>query len=136
MGAVFFAALAAVAFLSALAALEVLIAGLTDNTGLSRRRATAWMTGAVMVAAVPPMLNMRVFVPWDLTFGSGMQTLGALVAAVTFGWALNRGAALRELAGEGAEGSARLLYLWVRWVIPGAILAVGAWWVASQVGAA
>lgn len=136
LGAVFFTALAAVAFLSAVAAMEVLVAGLVDNTRLSRRRATLAMTVVVLVAAVPPMLNMRVFVPWDLTFGSGMQTLGALTAAVTFGWALDRGAALRQLAGEGAEPAVRVLYLWVRWVVPGAILAVGVWWALSRLGAA
>lgn len=134
LGAVFFGALAGVAFLSAIAALEVLVAGLTDNTGLSRKAATLWMTGIVLALAVPPMLNMRVFVPWDLTFGSGMQTLGALVAAVTFGWALDRGAALGELAREGSGPAVAFLHVWIRWVVPGAILAVGAWWAASQLG--
>ena len=149
VGTLFFGALAAVAFLSAVAALEVLVAGLTDNTRLTRRQATRWMTAGVLLVAVPPMLSMQVFVPWDLTFGSGMQTLGALVAALTFGWALDRGAALRALvagpervggrsgdveavAGDGRR--IRLLYLWIRWVIPGVILAVGVWWVLSRLG--
>ena len=46
-----------------------------------------WLVAAVVfVLAIPPMINNAIFVPWDLTFGSGMQTLGALVAAVTVGW--------------------------------------------------
>ncbi|NIP83360.1 MAG: hypothetical protein GWM90_30685, partial [Gemmatimonadetes bacterium] len=101
--------------------------GLVDNTRLSRRWATWIVTGSIFVMAIPPMLNMRIFVPWDLTFGSGFQSFGALVAALTVGWALDRGAALKELA-HGSEGQTRLLYLWVRWVIPGVILAVGVWW--------
>ena len=72
--------------------------------------------------SLPPTINLRVFVPWDLTFGSGMQTLGALVAAVTVGWCLARADAVKEL------GSV-LLYRWVRYVIPGAMLMVGVWWV-------
>ena len=43
----------------------------------------------------------RIFVPWDLTFGSGMQTLGSLVAVLTVGWCITRSAALRELGARG-----------------------------------
>lgn len=131
-GLVFFVALGGAAFLSAIAALEVLVAGLVDNLQLSRRRATWIMTGAVFVLAVPPMLNMRVFVPWDLTFGAGMQTLGALTAAVTFGWALDRGTALAQLGGDPPGRLSHFLRMWIRFVIPGAMLAVGAWWVLTD----
>jgi len=132
VAAVFFVALGGAAFLSAVAAFEVLVAGLTDNTRASRPRAVAWTAGAVLLLAIPPMVNMKIFVPWDLTFGSGMQTLGALVAAVTFGWSLDRGTALRELASGSPRALHRALHLWIRFVVPGAILAVGAWWVATS----
>ena len=108
----------------------LLVAGLTDNVGISRRRAVWWMAGVVLVLSVPPMLNLGVFVPWDLTFGSGMQTLGALFAVVAVGWCLSRGSAIGELAGEAPWG--RALYLWIRWVIPAAILAVGVWWALTE----
>ena len=60
----------------------MLVAGVVDNVGMTRKRAVGLVSIGVLLAALPPMLNMRVFVPWDLTFGSGMQTLGALLAAV------------------------------------------------------
>lgn len=132
-GALFFLALAAAAYLSAVAAFEVLVAGLTDNTTLSRRRAVWTVVAAVLLLSIPPMVNMRVFVPWDLTFGSGMQTLGALVAAVTVGWAMSRAALLQQLAGPRASVRDRLLIGWIRWVVPAAILAVGAWWLLADV---
>jgi NSS family neurotransmitter:Na+ symporter len=145
-GTLFFLALGAAAYLSAVAAFEVLIAGLTDNTALGRRRATYTVAGLVFVLALPPMINMRIFVPWDLTFGSGFQTMGALVAVVTVGWALKRGAVLREMAGAGVtagmedggppNGNRRLLlllYYWIKFVIPAAVLAVGAWWALTEV---
>ncbi len=129
-GLLFFLGLAGAALLSDIAAFEVLVAGLTDNVGISRRRAVWWMAGVVLVLSVPPMLNLGVFVPWDLTFGSGMQTLGALFAVVAVGWCLSRGSAIGELAGEAPWG--RALYLWIRWVIPAAILAVGVWWALTE----
>ena len=88
------------------------------------------MAGIVLLLALLPMVSMEVFVPWDLTFGSGMQTLGALVSALTVGWAFRRADAIRQLAGEARWG--RVLYLWVRWVIPVAILLVGAWWLLTD----
>ncbi|MDH3735292.1 MAG: sodium-dependent transporter, partial [Gemmatimonadota bacterium] len=129
-GLLFFLALGGGALLSDIAAFEVVVTGLTDNTGLSRRRAIWLMAAAVFALSVLPMVSMRVFVPWDLTFGSGMQTLGALVAALTVGWAFKRGDAIRELAGDARWGPA--LYLWVRWVIPAAILLVGVWWLLTD----
>lgn len=136
-GTVFFVSLAGAAFLSGVAAFEVLVAGLTDNTPLSRRGATWTMAGMVFILAIPPMINMQIFVPWDLAFGSGAQTAGVLVAVLAVGWGMKRSAVLQEWAPH-AEGDpptrmSILLYHWVRWVIPGAILAVGAWWFLTEV---
>ena len=124
-GACFYVGLAGVTFLSVAGALEVLIAGLTDNTRLSRPAAVLTTALSVLILAVPPMVNLDIFVPWDLTFGSGMQTFGAFCAAVTVGWALERSQAVRDLGHP-------VLYLWLRWVIPVAVLGVGAWWVGSE----
>lgn len=132
VGALFFLALGGAAFLSAVAAFEVLVGGVVDNTRLGRTPAAWSVAAGVFLLSLPPMVNMGVFVPWDLTFGSGFQTFGALAAALTVGWALDRGAALRQLA-VGAGWQSRLLYQWIRWVIPGAILAVGIWWVLTDV---
>ncbi|NNF04053.1 MAG: sodium-dependent transporter [Rhodothermales bacterium] len=126
-GLLFFTGLAGAAWLSDIAAFEVLIAGLTDNTGLSRRQAVIGCAATVFVLAIPSMINMRIFVPWDLAFGSGMQTIGALIAALTVGWALGRGRALRQ------AGASALLLFWVRFVVPSAILLVGIWWMLTDV---
>lgn len=136
-GTLFFVALAGAAFLSAVAAFEVLIAGLTDNTRMNRRTATWVVAGVVFCLALPPMINMRVFVPWDLTFGSGAQTAGVLAAVLAVGWGMKRTTAIQGLVADAATrtGTAwpHLLYFWIRWVIPGAILAVGAWWLLTDV---
>ncbi|MFT5435224.1 MAG: NSS family neurotransmitter:Na+ symporter, partial [Myxococcota bacterium] len=131
-GLLFFCGLGAAALLSDVAAFEVLVAGLTDSSGLSRRRAVQALAVVVFLLAIPPMINMRVFVPWDLTFGSGMQTLGALAVVVTVGWSLSRAASLEALGlASGETNGAALLYLWIRWVVPIAVGSVGVWWVVS-----
>ena len=132
-GILFFLALFGAAYLSAVAAFEVLVAGVTDNTSIGRVQSSWMLAAGVLVLAVPPMINMRIFVPWDLTFGSGFQTVGALVAALTVGWCLDRGKALEELARGSTVILPGVLYLWIRWVIPGAILAVGGWWLFEEV---
>jgi NSS family neurotransmitter:Na+ symporter len=119
------------ALLSVIAALEVVIAGLTDNTRLGRTAAALLVAAVVMVLALPTMINLDIFVRWDLTFGSGMQTLGALLAVLAFGWSLDRAAALRQLAVNG--DAPRMLYLWIRFVVPGCILLVGVWWLLTEV---
>lgn len=129
----FFAGLFGAGYLSDVAAFEVLIAGLTDNTRLSRTRAVWLMAGVVFLVSLVPMLNMRIFTRWDLTFGSGMQTFGALCAALAAGWAMRRGALLEQLGGEAVRGWRRLVPFWLRFVVPGAILAVGAWWLLTDV---
>lgn len=136
-GALFFLGLFGAAYLSVLAAFEVLVAGLTDNTRLSRRAAVWTMAGAVFLLALPPMVSLEVFVPWDLTFGSGFQTVGALLAVLAVGWGMSRAAGLRELesgpAGREAGFWIVLLHAWLRYVVPLAILLVGLWWLAGDV---
>lgn len=132
-GLLFFTGLAAAALLSGIAAYEVLVAGLTDTLGWSRPKAVWVVYGAAVALAVPPMLNLAIFVPWDLTFGSGGQTFGMLVAVLTVGWSMQRASVLREIARTQPSTFDRLLVHWLRWVVPTAILAVAAWWMLVDV---
>ncbi|HVT39124.1 MAG TPA: hypothetical protein VHE78_08760, partial [Gemmatimonadaceae bacterium] len=111
----------------------VLVAGLTDNTRLRRRRAVWIMSAACFALAIPPSINNAIFVPWDLTFGSGMQTLGSLLAVLTIGWCVKRSAALRELSRDAEHPVAPWLFYWIRFGIPAVILMVGVYWLLSEV---
>ena len=132
-GLLFFAGLFGAGYLSDVAAFEVLVAGLTDNTGLTRTRAVWLMAAAVFLIAIPPTLNNAIFIPWDLTFGSGMQTLGALLAVLTVGWCMHRSTALEALSARGSRPVPTWLYHWIRFGIPVGILTVGIWWLLSSV---
>jgi SNF family Na+-dependent transporter len=83
------------------------------------------------------MVNLRIFVAWDLTFGSGMQALGSLLAVLAAGWWLDRTALLRELGGDAPPRPAiLLLYAWIRYVVPLLVGGVGLWWLLSEALAA
>ncbi len=66
-----------------------------------------------------------------MTFGSGMQTLGALLTVITAGWFLQRATLLEQLGPPGPTRT--LLVLAIRWLIPAAMLAVGGWWLLTDV---
>jgi NSS family neurotransmitter:Na+ symporter len=132
-GFLFFGGLCCAGFLSDVPALEALVAGLTDNTKMPRARAVKVMAGAVLLFSIPPSISMAIFGPWDLTFGSGMQTLGALLAVVTLAWCVDRSTVLDELSRGATRAVPRWLFYWIRFGIPAAILAVGAWWFATSV---
>ena len=86
-----------------------------------------------MICSFPPTLSMAVFLPWDLTFGSGMQTLGLLVSVLAAGWCMTRARALRELSSGDEDRSHRALYFWLRYAVPVLVLAVGLWWLMTDV---
>jgi NSS family neurotransmitter:Na+ symporter len=132
-GALFFVSLVGAGYLSDIGALEVLVAGLTDNTRLSRANAVWVMSAACFILSIAPSINMSIFVPWDLTFGSGMQTLGSLLAVITVGWCLNRSAALAELFRAGETPVPMWMFYWIRFGIPLIIVGVGVYWLLTQV---
>lgn len=132
-GLLFFAGLFGAGFLSDVGAFEVLVAGLTDNTKMSRGRAVILTSVAIFLIALPPTINNHIFVPWDLTFGSGMQTLGALVAVLTVGWCIDRSTALKQLSPVDGPAIPMWLFYWIRFGIPLAIITAGVWWLLSNV---
>lgn len=132
-GCLFFVGLFGAGYLSDIGAFEVLVAGITDNTSLERRRAVWVVAGAVFLLSIPPTINNHIFVPWDLTFGSGMQTLGSLVAALAVGWCIARSTALKQLGERGEKPAPAWLYYWIRFGIPAAIGFTGVWWLLSAV---
>lgn len=132
-GALFFVGLSGAALLSGIAAYEVLVAGFTDTLGWTRRRAVWTVYAGSILLALPPMINLGIFVPWDLTFGSGGQTFGALVAVMTVGWVMKRATLLEQIAGERASVADRALIHWLRWVVPGAVVTASVWWFLADV---
>jgi NSS family neurotransmitter:Na+ symporter len=132
-GLLFFFGLFGAAYLSDVAAFEVLVGGIVDNTEIERKKAVVLTCIVVFVLAIPPMINFKIFLPWDLTFGSGMQVLGSLVAVITAVWCIKRSEALKELSEGRVKFFPLFLYWWMRVVIPTAILFVGINWLLESV---
>jgi NSS family neurotransmitter:Na+ symporter len=129
----FFIGLWGAAYISDVAAFEVLVSGITDNTRFSRPKAVGIVCVAVFCASILPMLNFKIFIPWDLVFGSGMQILGSLLAVITVVWCIQRSRALQELAEGSGKSFPKILFWWIRIVIPSAILFVGINWLLEKV---
>jgi NSS family neurotransmitter:Na+ symporter len=132
-GCLFFVGLFGAGYLSDIGAFEVLVAGITDNTRIVRTRAVWVVAAAVFLLSIAPTINNHIFVPWDLTFGSGMQTLGSLVAVLAVGWSIARSTALKQLGERGEKLAPAWLYYWIRFGIPAAIGFTGVWWLLSSV---
>lgn len=132
-GLLFFLGLFGAAYLSDVAAFEVLVGGIVDNTKTERKKAVFFICAIVYVLAIPPMINFKIFVPWDLTFGSGMQALGSLFAVITAAWCIKRSEALKELSEGRAKPFPLFLYWWIRIIVPIAILFVGINWLLESI---
>ncbi len=131
-GFLFFSGLFGAAYLSDVAAFEVLVGGLVDNTKLTRKKAVIMLCFIVFLLSIPPMINYKIFIPWDLIFGSGMQVFGSLMAVVTTVWFIKRSDALKEFAAGTGRRFPLLLYWWMRIAVPAAILFVGINWLMEK----
>ena len=130
VGGVFFGALFLAAFLSAIAAMEVLVDGSGHYFGWSRVKALAVLVAAQLVVALPSMYSSR-FLGWnDLVWGSTMQPIGSALTLIALGWFVSRGKTLAEINQGSSIPIGEFWIFWIRWVIPAAIVVilVSGWW--------
>jgi len=126
LGGLFLLALAMVAFLSNIAALEVLVRGAEDFGG----KATGRDRVIVIVALVQaPLIALSAFRPeviaiLDMFFGSGMQVMGSLMTLLALTWGLGKRETLKQVFPQGEGAFPGFYFHWVRWVVPGALLVI------------
>ncbi len=121
---VFFVGLGCVAFLSGVAAVEVLVGSLTETVGWPRRR-TAWiLCGGLVIVGLPATLSVDYLFQSDLIWGSTMQPAGSVVALAALTWGLGRKGALDQFSDD--DGNiprwTSLWFFWVRFVVPLAVI--------------
>lgn len=130
VGGVFFGALFLTAFLSAIAAMEVLVDGVGHYFGWRRGRALAILVVLQMLVALPSMHNMSFLVWNDLVWGSTMQPIGSALTLIALGWFVNRGNTLAEINRGSSIAIGPFWIFWIRWVVPAAIVVIliSGWW--------
>ena len=121
LAALFFLALGLVAFLSAVAAIEALVAAVASRPGWTRRRAIWTLVAVEAALGIPSMISMEYLAGSDLVWGSTMQPFGSLMALVAVAWSLERGRALKA-AGLSGSRLGRIWIFWIRYVVPLAVL--------------
>lgn len=122
-GVLFFLGLGCIAFLSGVAAVEVLVGSIVESRGWCRTRTAAGVCAALVVLGLPAMFSLDYIIWSDLLWGSTMQPVGSVAAVLALAWGAGRQKTRAELA-RGADIPAWFPYwfLWIRYVIPVGVL--------------
>ena len=122
LGSAFLLSLCMVAFLSAVAALEVAVGGLTDILKTSRTKIILALGGLELMLMLPSALYPNLIGILDLVFGSGMQVFGSALAVLGVVWGLGKIKTLNQIFGNSKENLANIYFVWIRWVVPVSLL--------------
>ncbi|MCH8981650.1 sodium-dependent transporter [candidate division KSB1 bacterium] len=122
LGSAFLLSLCMVAFLSAVAALEVAVGGLTDILKTSRTKIILALGGLELILMLPSSLYPKLIGILDLVFGSGMQVFGSALAVLGVVWGLGKIKTLNQIFGNAKENLANIYFVWIRWVVPLSLL--------------
>ena len=135
IGSFFLFALFAVTFISSLAAIEVLLAGIGDSflKKLSREKLTLLITFAIAIILIPIAINPSIIGALDLIFGSGMQVLGSLLAILAIAWGQKRAKMLKSVFGAETKSWHILYYYWIKFCLPAVLLTVFVGYIISKI---
>ena len=135
IGTLFLLALFAVTFISSLAAIEVLIAGIGDSfaKNLNRKRLTFYILIVIAIILVPITIDPSIIGTLDLIFGSGMQVLGSLLALLAVAWGQKRAKMLKSVFGENTKSWHILYYYWIKFCLPAVMLLVFLGYIISKI---
>jgi len=118
IGTAFLIGLWMMAFLSTVAAFQVIVDALTDSFNFSITQAALIVGSVEAILMLPSALNPEIIGTLDLIFGSGMQMLGSALTIIALFWGCDRVVAAKQIFGGRTEGIRGLYLLWLRWVVP------------------
>ncbi|MFQ5772162.1 MAG: sodium-dependent transporter, partial [bacterium] len=115
----FFSLLFIAAYLSDVAAFEVLIATLVDELNWSRQQAIIWLGVAELALAIISMKSLDFLLKNDLIWGSTMQPVGSALVLIGLTWIVGlRKALLEANKGNHSGQVGRFWFYWSKYVIP------------------
>lgn len=123
IGPLFLLALTLVAFLSLIAAFQVVITSLS-GLKISRKKLFICFGILQILLTFPSAFFPQIIGFLDMLFGSGMQVFGSMLAVIGMWWGIKKGFHLHELFAKPESRFARLSVFWLRWIVPGTLLAV------------
>ncbi len=118
IGVAFLVGLWMMAFLSSVAAFQVIVATLTDSFSFSLTRAALIVGGVEAILMLPSALNPDIIGTLDLIFGSGMQMLGSGLTIIALFWGCDKAVAATQIFGDKTDRIRRLYLLWLKIAVP------------------
>ncbi len=134
IGIAFLIGLWMMAFLSTIAALQVIVAALTDSFNFSITKAVFIVGAADAILMLPSALNPSIIGTLDLIFGSGMQMLGSGVTIIALFWGCDKAVAATQIFGGRTDGIRATYLLWLKWAVPGTLAVMLLLYIADSTG--
>jgi neurotransmitter:Na+ symporter, NSS family len=126
VGSLFLLAIFIVAFLSLVAAYQVPFTTVQHERPNWNKKNILVMIGLLQaVLALPSSLYPNIIGLLDLIFGSGMQLLGSTLCILGLTWGIGHSKSVQQMfLSERAKGWQIVVYFWIKWIIPLALLTV------------
>ena len=134
IGTAFLIGLWMMAFLSTVAAFQVIVAAMTDSFKFSRIKAALVVGSVEVLLMLPSALNPDIIGTLDLIFGSGMQMLGSGLTIVALFWGCDKAVAVTQIFGGRTDGIRRLYLVWLKWAVPATLAVMLLLYVADSLG--
>ncbi len=135
IGTAFLIGLWMMAFLSSVAAFQVIVAALTDSFRFSLGKAVLIVGGVEAVLMLPSALHPNIIGTLDLIFGSGMQMLGSGLTIIALFWGCDKAVAASQIFGGKTDRIRRLYLAWLRWAVPATLGIMLVLYIADSIGA-
>ena len=128
VGCFFLLALSLVAFLSAVAVYQVVSVALEEEPigqYLGRTRLLLLIGGTESLLMIYPSWHPEIIGILDLIIGSGFMVTGGLFAVVAITWSYGRSRAMQQIFTDSDPGPVyTMVFLWMRYVIPVALIGI------------
>ena len=125
---IFFISILIAALTSSISMLEVVVAWLVDQKGLSRRAATIVVFVCALALGSACAISSRVFSACDFLTSNVLMMTGAFVFAIIVGWKMPKADVRTQFTNYGTSKAARATFpvVWflIRWVVPVMIVAI------------
>jgi NSS family neurotransmitter:Na+ symporter len=126
VGSLFLLFIFTVAFLSLMAAYQVPFTTVQQERPSINKKKILLVIGLLQcILALPSSLFPDIIAVLDLVFGSGMQVLGSALCILGLTWGAGKAKTILHMFQSPAISSfTSILYVWIKWIIPLALLVV------------